>query len=82
MAPRAATNAARDCLQCHATPYGDTVIVVDVAIEFNDAPIWLVPVPVAVASPLLPDTLLTVATLLLEELHFAVEVMSLEVPSL
>ena len=43
MAPRAATHAARDCLQCHATPYGDTVIVVDVAMEFNDAPIWLVP---------------------------------------
>ena len=62
--------------------YGDTVIVVDVAMEFNDAPIWLVPGPVAVASPLLPDTLLTVATLVLEELHFAVEVMSLEVPSL
>ena len=38
--------------------YGDTVIVVDVAMEFNDAPIWLVPGPVAVASPLLPDTLL------------------------
>ena len=44
--------------------------------EFNDAPIWLVPVPMAVASPLLPDTLLTVATLVFEELHFAVEVMS------
>jgi len=56
--------------------YGDTVIVVDVAMEFNDAPIWLVPGPVAVASPLLPDTLLTVATLVFEELHFAVEVMS------
>jgi len=80
MAPRAATNAARDCLRRARTLRGH--IVVDVAMEFNDAPIWLVPGPVAVASPLLPDTLLTVATLLLEELHFAVEVMSLEVPSL